>query len=275
MQLRSRWLLLLPLAVVSLSTPALAGDDVSVSASGGGVSATLTTIPDADGYASSSMITIRGATTFDGPLPSVDGALVAANGRNLIEVAVRDLSGGGGPEVAVSSFTGGAHCCYRATVLMAKPAGGYGTRVQTFGSEGYTLQTIHGHVVFASADPRFEYAFTSYAASVEPVQLWQLDRSGVFVDRTRRFRSRVLADLPRTRSEYRRAVARAGTSARGALAGYLAELLLLDRRTKARVVLANARTSGVLTGRGDTPARPAPFVRALRSSLARWGYGRL
>jgi hypothetical protein len=274
MTLGPAWLAL-PLAVVSLATPAVAGDAVSISASGAGVTATLTTTPDPDGYASGSTITIRATTTFTESMPSVDGALVAANGRNLINVGVRDLSGDGTPEVIVSSYSGGAHCCYSATVLTARLGGGYGARVRNFGSEGYTLQTIRGHVVFASADPRFEYAFTSFAASVEPVQIWEVDATGRFRDRTRAFRSRILADLSRNGRLYRRAARQSTFSARGALAAYLADLLLARRAAKARTVLAGATASGVLAGRGDLPARVAPFVRALRRSLGRWGYGRL
>jgi hypothetical protein len=274
MLLRSRWFVL-PLAVLSLATPAAAADVVSVSASGAGVTATLTTTPDAEGAATGTTIVVTGGTSYGGAVPSVDGTVVAANGVNLIKVAVRDLTGGGAPEVVISSFTGGAHCCFQATVLAGNPSGGFSTTVQDFASEGYTLQTIDGRLVFVSADPRFEYAFTSYAGSVEPIQLWQFTRSGLFANRTRSFRSRVLVDLSRKGREYRRVAKRTDLSARGALAGYLGDLLLVGRREKARAVLSDAVQSGVLVGRGDIPARAAPFVRSLKRALVRWGYGRL
>jgi hypothetical protein len=267
--------LVLPVALVSLAAPAVARDVVSVSASGAGVTATLTTTPDAEGDATGSTIVITGTSTYSGPVPSVDGTLVAANGINLIKVAVRDLTGGGAPEVVISSFTGGAHCCYQATVLAADASGRYTTTVQDFASEGFTLQPIGGRLVFVSADPRFEYTFTSYAGSVEPVQLWQFSRSGAFVDRTRAYRSRILADLSRKGRLYRQVARTSDLSARGALAGYLADLLLLGRKAKARTVLANAVRSGILVDRGDLPAKAAPYVRSLKRFLLRWGYGRL
>ncbi len=274
MHLRLRCLVL-PLAVAARATPALARDVVAVSASGAGLTATLTTSPDAEGVATGSTIVITGSTTYTGPVPSVDGTLVAANGINQIKVAVREFTGAGAPEVVISSFTGGAHCCYQATVLAANADGGYTTTVQGFASEGYTLQLIGKRLVFVSADPRFEYAFTSYAGSVEPIQLWQFTRSGSFVNRTRSYRSRVLPDLSRKGHLYRRVAKTTDLSARGALAAYLADLLLVGRRAKARTVLAGAVSSGILVDRGDLPVRAAPYVRALKRSLARWGYGRL
>lgn len=255
------------------ATPAVARDVVSVSGSGGGVTATLTTTPDSFGYATHTSIMITGAASYSARVPSLDDSLVAAGSTTLFKVSVRDLNGDGTPEVVVSSFSGGAHCCSVASVFRKLPGNRYKLTSQNFASEGYALKPIGTHVAFVSEDPRFEYAFTSYADSVEPIQIWRYTRKGTFADVTRTDRRGILRDLARTRRLYKHVPH--GSSARGALGAYLADLLLARRRGEARSVLASAQRSGILKRGGDIPKSVPAYTKLVRRSLSHWGYGRL
>ncbi len=83
------------------------------------------------------------------------------------------------PEVLLSSFSGGAHCCNDTAVLSSEPDGRRWRQVSLgpFNgiSRGASDPLGSGRAVLVEADNRFLYRFASYAGSAAPVQIWRLE----------------------------------------------------------------------------------------------------
>ncbi len=82
----------------------------------------------------------------------------------------------GEPEVVVSLYTGGAHCCTISTLYGFQAATGDYRRVRrNWRDAGFRLRDIgrDGSVEFDSRDARFAYAFASYAESFLPLQIFR------------------------------------------------------------------------------------------------------
>ncbi len=105
------------------------------------------------------------------------------------EIAVRDLDADDEPEVVFDTYTGGAHCCLQSRIFRYRPATrSYAGTFHSWADVGYRLRSVDGdsRPEFVSADARFAYAFTAFAASFFPIQIWQYERGRV-IDRTRSF----------------------------------------------------------------------------------------
>jgi len=89
------------------------------------------------------------------------------------------------PEVLLSTFTGGAHCCNDTRVMTSDASGKYWREVKLGLSDGGTNFARDplslGRNVIVGRDDRFLYRFGSYADSWTPVRIWQLNGSK-FVD---------------------------------------------------------------------------------------------
>jgi hypothetical protein len=113
-----------------------------------------------------------------------------------LEFPVIDLDRDKEPEVIADFFTGGAHCCtYSLIYRYDKAKKQYVKTFHEWGNGGYVLRDIDkdGRSEFSSRDDRFAYAFTSYAASGYPVQIWQY-RGGKMTDVTRNYPSFIAQD---------------------------------------------------------------------------------
>jgi hypothetical protein len=110
-------------------------------------------------------------------------------------VYVGGLQTGAEPAVVVGLFTGGAHCCFVDQVFTYDPARRtYAKAQHDFLDAGARIQRLGGRVVFKSTDARIsENAFTDYADSGAPLQIWQFAR-GRFVDVTRSYPALLKAD---------------------------------------------------------------------------------
>lgn len=120
---------------------------------------------------------------YDRPI----GALLDKNDQNKLPVL--DLDGDKEPEVVADFFTGGAHCCtYSLIYRYDSKANQYKKVRQEWGNGGYRFKDLDrdGLPEFESRDDRFAYAFTSYATSGYPLQIWQY-RQGKMIDVTRRY----------------------------------------------------------------------------------------
>ena len=98
------------------------------------------------------------------------------------------------PEVLLSSYTGGAHCCNKTNVLTSDASGKKWKEVVAKAGNGAffdgspqpaTDPTKSGRYVIVNWDNRFNYQFSSYASSRAPIQIWQLNGDR-FVDVSRR-----------------------------------------------------------------------------------------
>ncbi len=105
----------------------------------------------------------------------------------LVQIAELDLSNPY-PEVLLSSFTGGAHCCNEVMVLTSDKTGKNWRKVDLGlfdgASDAATDIDGDGRYEYVTYDNRFLYLFSSYAGSAAPTQIWQLN-GDKFVDVSR------------------------------------------------------------------------------------------
>jgi hypothetical protein len=113
---------------------------------------------------------------------------------NRSSVAVEDLDADAEPEVIVDLYTGGAHCCFVSRFYRWDGAA-YVPADRNFGDPGYRIADLDGDGVkeLITADYRFGYAFTSFAASLMPVRIYEL-RAGKWALVTTRFPAQIRKD---------------------------------------------------------------------------------
>jgi hypothetical protein len=183
---------------------------------------------------------------------------------------VRDLDADGEPEVLVSAFTGGAHCCFVAQILaLNADAGGYDVVGRDFGNGGFSLSNLdkQGAPEFVSTDDAFAFAFTAYAFSGRPLVISRYDH-GKFVDVTKSFPGRVRADARFYWRNYKRLRTRHDGTARGQIAPWAADQYRLGKRAYAIKVLKREARHGFL----GKPRSAAKFIKTLDRFLRRGGY---
>jgi len=97
------------------------------------------------------------------------------------KLRVRDLDGDGEPEVVADLYTNGAHCCLYSLIYryVASTPAAYHAVLHLWGNVGYRLKDLDGNGLpeLESADDRFAYAFTSFAGSGFPIQIWRYSGS--------------------------------------------------------------------------------------------------
>ena len=190
-------------------------------------------------------------------------------------VRVLDLDADGGPEVLVDLYTGGAHCCSYSLIYRFDPAASeYLSIAHQWGNVGWGPQDVDGDGTpeLESADDRFAYAFTAYAYSSFPPQVWRY-RDGALVDSTREFPKLVRAEaraLWRTYIRERHRVA-SERDLRGVLAAWQACKALLGEAEDGWATLREARARGELRGPSGWPSGYA-YLKALRAFLEQTGY---
>src|SRR4051794_40398350 len=305
---RMRWRPLSALLAVacSLSVAGPVGAQVasgSKTLNSGQVSATLSWKGGADIVATDPHLRIArgGAPLLDSDLAK-ECQLCNGVGAPGEALHVTDLDAEGEPEVLVDLYTGGAHCC-ATTLIWFFDGSGYRRRVLGLGDQGYRLRDLDadGQPEIVTADDRFAYAFTAFAYSWFPPLVYDW-RGHALVDVTRRFPSRIRADLaairkvlPRARRDgdprglvaayappspggtrpapaaFRKVFPRARRDGdpRGLVAAYAADEYLLGRGKAARAYLRGALR------RGDLRAIPAgdatwPSGRSYAPALLRF-----
>jgi subtilisin-like proprotein convertase family protein len=189
-------------------------------------------------------------------------------------LAIRDLDGDGEPEVLLDLYTGGAHCCFY-TVILRYDGRSYRGTVAFWGDPGYDLQDLDhdGRPELVTADDRFAYEFTSYAASFLPVQVRTYDH-GVVSDVTSRFPALVRADAAYLWHEYVKDRGNRQDDLRGLLAAWAADESRLGLADEAWKQIEAAYRRGELSAPRVDPLWPAgrKYVRHLRAFLVKTGY---
>jgi hypothetical protein len=209
-------------------------------------------------------------------VPVSDTSTVPADQPPRQSVLAVDLDNSGEPEVVVDLYTGGAHCCsYSLIYGYSAATGGYVRLRHDWGNVGYVLRDIgrDGIFEFDSGDDRFAFAFSSFAESRFPVQIWRF-RPTRLVDVTRRFpvqvrrqARRIFRALPAERRRH--------LDLRGFLAAYQADNYLLGRRQAARgwrQLRAMARRGQIRRPPGAVGPSGARYLKALHRFLRRLGY---
>lgn len=102
----------------------------------------------------------------------------------LVQIAEMDPSNPY-PEVLLSSFTGGAHCCNQIQVLTSDRSGQTWREVTLGpfdGSDAPAQDPLrNGRFLIVDVDNRFLYRFACYACSSAPARIWEL-QGDAFVD---------------------------------------------------------------------------------------------
>lgn len=190
------------------------------------------------------------------------------------DVHVVTLEPGQPPAVVLEVTTGGAHCCYISQVFSGPGASGITMLEHEFGDPRGRLEPLgpEGSDVFVAADDRFAYAFTDYADSGLPVQVWALE-GGVFQTVTRSYPSLIVADAAK---QWRYFKARRNNDV-GFFAAWAADEDLLGRsaivrqRLSAELRHSRLRVPSVQARVGNGGGKR--FARRLMADLRRWGYG--
>ncbi|MBW4557518.1 MAG: hypothetical protein KME59_16570 [Trichormus sp. ATA11-4-KO1] len=146
------------------------------------------------------------------------------------KLPVLDLDGNKEPEIIADFFTGGAHCCTYSLIYRYDSKSQRYTQIRhEWGNGGYQLKDVDqdGVQEFISQDDRFAYAFTSYAASGYPLQIWQY-RQGKMIDITRRYPQLIYNHAFEQWQTYTEA-RRQGDDGKGFLASYLADKYMLGQ----------------------------------------------
>jgi len=189
-------------------------------------------------------------------------------------VTIRDLDGDGEPEVLVDLYTGGAHCCFY-TLILRFDGRSYRSTVALWGDPGHDLRDLDhdGRPEFVTADDRFAYQFTSYAASFLPVQVRSYDH-GTMTDVTSRFPALVRADAAYLWSQYQSDRKNRQNDMRGALAAWLADEYRLGLAGEGWKQIEAAYRRGELSSPRVDALWPAgrKYVTALRAFLVKSGY---
>jgi hypothetical protein len=154
-------------------------------------------------------------------------------------VAVSDLDADGKTEVLVSTFTGGAHCCWETRIF---PAPDYKGPPSTYAFRGnpWRLRDLgrgdKPDLTLAAATE--DFVDVSHAATGRALVILNY-ANGRFLDVTARFKKRLKRDAKANKKEWL-AHGRGDTEAQGALAAYVADLKRLGRETKAEEEIQRA-----------------------------------
>ena len=147
-----------------------------------------------------------------------------------------------------------------------------GRAVSTTGATPATSSSARREHADPSADDRFAYAFTAFAASGLPIQVWTINQNGVLTNVTRTQPDLIKKDALVWWHAY---VSQRGkgveSDVRGVLAAWCADEYLLGDGPACTAELKTAVAKGYVSGAGFWPSG-TKFVAALHKSLSKWGY---
>jgi hypothetical protein len=265
------------LPATAMAADATAKAPVTETASSGSVSATFTSTDAGDGQFKDLNITVtRGGVQAYSGMPKVRGceqpycAPDTVDGGTRQALSVVDANDDGEPDVIVNLYSGGAHCCEIALVLMWDGTT-YRPTTHNFADPGYRLLPGSGDqpTAFLTADARFGYEFDAYAFSGMPLQVLQLGDDGTWADRTFFYTSRIKADAARWKKAYMKV--RRTHDSLGVLAAYIADEWQLGRQKAADAFLQHELRAGRLRTTKPWPGGKA-YIKLLKRDLRSWGY---
>lgn len=266
------------LSLVPAPAPAGAAQK-SATASAGTVIATLSYRQTADRFGNQTFSNVKldisraGQSFYSQPVSSPscgsDCLLETSAGGPL---SVKDLEGNGQPEPVIDLNTGGAHCCSVVQVFAFDPGVmTYRPVERNFGDPGALLTDVtgDGRLEFESADDRFAYAFTSFAFSGLPLQIWRF-HEGRFVDATREFPRALAADAKRQLGAFR--ANRGQGLGLGFIAAWAADEDLLNHPALVASTLATESRHHRLRSADHLSPSGSRFVAKLNRFLRKSGY---
>jgi hypothetical protein len=191
----------------------------------------------------------------------------AIPGTKDSSVQVADIGNTGEPNVILSLYSGGAHCCTIAQVFSYDPTTGtYTMARRNFADPAFNLKrlTPGGPDRFVSANPSFEYAFTSYAQSGEPLQIWGF-QNGQFTDVTRSYPALIRKNAALWWRLFRHNL----SDGTGPLSAWAADEELLGKNALVQSTLKAQLKAGHLVGGFINGAK---YVKTLNRLLVKLGY---
>lgn len=197
------------------------------------------------------------------------------------------------PQVMVSAFTGGAHCC-EVTTIFSRATDGTWRHVNMGmrnGGEPFPVMAMgrNSTPVLVTSDDRFLYTFSSYAGSYAPLVIQSL-RDNALTDVTRdpAFHDDIVRSLAERRQEW---IKDGRNEPNGFLAGYVAssatvgnlipawKTMLREQDSKSDPTFAMSRCTlkNLLSTKGNQPCtdeenKPLPFPVALSAFLVQTSY---
>ncbi len=191
---------------------------------------------------------------------------------NPSSVSVDDLEGNHQPNVVLEINTGGAHCCTIIQVFSFDPGVmAYRSVEHNFGDPGALITDLagDGRLELESADDRFAYAFSSYAYSGLPLQIWRF-QEGRFVNATKEFPAAIATNAAGYLGAFR--VDRRHGHGLGAIAAWAGDEELLGHGALVtRTLNREARLHNLRNAEGFGPSGQA-FVAQLERFLKKTGY---
>ena len=127
-----------------------------------------------------------------------------ATACQVVDLTAQDLDGDREPEIILDVYSGGTHCCSTSLIYSYEPDHNHYRVINHYwGNGGYTLEDLNGDGApeFNSRDDNFAYAFSDYAASRFPPQIWRYQENKMH-DITRDFPDRVYSHAYQLWLEY-------------------------------------------------------------------------
>jgi hypothetical protein len=209
-----------------------------------------------------------GRTIYDKQLCSESRCSIAS--RHTL--GLPNVWGSAGPEVVLDTYTGGAHCCFESLIVLTD-GGLAGRAISHFwGDPGYEIQKLGGAPAFVTADDRFAYEFTSYAASGLPVRVFAIGAHGVMNDITQTQLGLVKKDAAQFWHGYTSLRGKKDDDIRGVLAAWCADEYRLGQKAACDAELHRALVKGYLDTYDGFWPRGAKYIAFVHRRLAKWGY---
>ena len=248
-------------------------------ATGGAVTATFSftgTFPSFSGLHLT--IAQSGSVLYDQPVTSrACGSICApqATGARASSVHVIDLDGIGQPNVVLDLYTGGAHCCSVEEVFTFDPGSmTYAETERNFGDPGARIEDLKhdGHFEFVTADDGFAYAFTDFAASGLPLQIFTFTGSR-FQDVTGHYPALIRKDAATWLKAFKGMARGHYSDSVGIIAAWAADEYRLGKSAAAnRYLHQQAKAGHLRSPLGASVAQGQKFVTRLQKFLRRHGY---
>ena len=142
-------------------------------------------------------------------------------------ISLQDLDQNGTAEVITETYSGGAHCCTTHTIYSWQEGDFAKTDLGFRDGGGGRFEQINGdeRLAFVSYDNAFLYAFSSYAGSFPPSQIFSF-QNGRFVNTTRQYPQYLRSTAWQMYQAIQRSEPNTGEM-NGILAGYVAQKILL------------------------------------------------
>jgi hypothetical protein len=253
---------------------------VTQTASSGAVRATYTYSGRYPDYHSET-VAIRegGRVVYSGTVRAPDCGTRCAPGdprRHGHSLQFAALSAGAAPALILNLYSGGAHCCTIVQVFAPKHGASprWSVSSRSFGDAGYRLEDLNhdGAEEFLSADDRFAYAFTDYAASGLPLQIMAF-ANGRFTDVTRAYPALITKDAATWMKAFRDQRRSHYADTTGVVAAWAADEENLGRAAAVRSFLNQQARAGHLNS-PLAPQVPAGerYVHLLERFLGKLGY---